>query len=116
MSDTETDVRPGTYLTVVRPHQLRRGDVYTETFSNEGLGSNSRDVVIEKVTYGTVFYRGALVPVLFVYGYDDRMKRKVIYTWTSWRFVEIARTGEPPQFRRNRNVVLGTPSPEPFVY
>ena len=80
------------------------------------MGGEERQVIERAAVQGRVFYRGALVPVLFVYGYDDRMKRKVIYTWTSWRFVEIARTGEPPQFRRNRNVVLGTPSPEPFVY
>lgn len=112
MSD-DTEVRPGTYLTVVRPHQLRRGDIYTERLGKDDF----RDVRIEKVTYGEIFYRGALVPVLFVYGYDDRMKRKVIHTMTAWKFLEVTRVGEPPQFRRaSRYQVLGTPSPEPFVY
>lgn len=109
----ETDVRPGTYLTVVRPHQLRRGDIYSERLGKDEY----RDVVIEKVTYGEIFYRGMLAPVLFVYGYDEKAKRKVIYTMTSWKFLEVARIGEPPQFRRaGRYAVLGTPSPEPFVY
>lgn len=115
MSETEQDVRPGTYLTVVRPHQLRRGDVLTERIHHDPQ-KPSRDVVIEKVTYGEVFYRGMLVPVLFVYGYDQKAQKKTINTMTAWKFLEVARTGEPPQFRRSRYAVLGTPSPEPFVY
>lgn len=112
MTEAETDVRPGTYLTVVRPHQLKRGDIYTERLGRDA----TRDVVIEKVTYGEIFYRGMLVPVLFVYGNDDRLKKRVIYTMTSWKFLEIVRAGEPPQFRQSRPRVLGVATPEPFVY
>jgi hypothetical protein len=89
-------VRPGTYQTIVRPHQLKRTDVYTESFGRDHF----RNVVIEKVTYGEIFYRGRMVPVLFVHGYDERLKHPVRYTRTGWEFLEVTRIGEAPQYRR----------------
>jgi len=91
----EENVRPGTYQTVVRPHQLKRTDVYTEVH-----GKSVRHVVIEKVTYGEIHYRGRLVPVLFVHGHDERLKHPVRYTRTGWEFLEVTRIGEAPQYRR----------------
>jgi hypothetical protein len=91
----EQDVRPGTYQTIVRPHQLKRTDVYTEVH-----GKSVRNVVIEKVTYGEITYRGRPVPVLFVHGYDEINKRPVRYTRTGWEFLEVARIGEAPEYRR----------------
>lgn len=88
-------IRPGTYQTVVRPHQLKRTDVFVEP-----VGTVNRHVVIEKVTYGEIHYRGSLAPVLFVHGYDERLKHRVIYTRTAWEFMEVTRIGEAPQYRR----------------
>lgn len=109
---TEPEVRPGTYQTIVRPHQLRRGDIFTET-----LGKSVRNVVIEKVTYGEILYRGMYVPVLFVYGHDGMNSQPVRYTRTGWDFLKVTRTGDAPAHRRPlRYSVLGQPAPEPFVY
>ena|SRR5213080_2440864 len=91
----EQDVRPGTYQTIVRPHQLKRTDVFAEI-----LGKSVRYVVIEQVTAGEITYRGRSVPVLFVYGYDEVNKRPVRYTRTGWEFLEVTRIGEAPQYRR----------------
>jgi len=85
----------GTYTTVVRPHQLRRADVYTEV-----LGKSVRRVVIEKVTYGEIVYRGRPVPVLLVHGHDEMNQRPVLCARTGWEFLEVTRTGEAPQYRR----------------
>lgn len=90
----ERDTRPGTYQTVVRPHQLKRTDVFTEV-----LGNHARNVVIEKVTNGEIPYRGRVVPVLFVHGHDESNQRPVIYTRTGWEFLEVTRVGEAPQHR-----------------
>jgi hypothetical protein len=107
MSDTldraDDVVRPGTYQTVVRPHQLKRTDIFTEVLSEAaapGRKVHTRSVVIEKVTCGEITYRGRLVPVLFVHGYDERLKHPVIFTRTGWEFLEVARVGEAPQYRR----------------
>lgn len=94
----EQEARPGTYQTIVRPHQLRRTDVITETVIM--MGPVTRNVVIEKVTAGEITYRGRAVPVLFVHGYDERLKHPVQYTRTGWEFIGVTRTGEAPQYRR----------------
>jgi hypothetical protein len=91
----EQEARPGTYQTVVRPHQLKRTDIYTEV-----LGKSRRNVVIEKVTCGEITYRGRPVPVLFVHGFDEQLKHPVRYTRTGWEFLEVIRIGEAPQYRR----------------
>lgn len=96
-------IRPGTYQTVVRPHQLKRTDLITEVLApaaTPGAKNYVRYVVVEKVTYGEINYRGQLVPVLFVHGYDERLKHEVRYTRTSWEFIEVTRIGEAPQYRR----------------
>lgn len=94
-SPLDDTVRPGTYQTIVRPHQLKRTDVYREALGRDSF----RNIVIEKVTYGEIFYRGRLVPVLFVHGYDERLKNKVVQTRTGWEFLEVTRIGEAPQYR-----------------
>ena len=86
-----------TYQTVVRPHQFRRGDVFSEKYA--------RTVVIDKVVHGEVKYRGAYAPVLFVFGVETSTGRPVMYTRTAWEFFEVTRIGVAPQFR-NVNRVL----------
>lgn len=91
-ASVETTLAEGTYTTVVRPHQLRRGDLFTEAISMRDR--YTRVVMIDSVTYGEIRYRGAPAPVLFVTGRDTRNRDKVIYTRTSWDFLEVTRTGK----------------------
>lgn len=102
---------PGKFTTVLRPHQLRRGDVYTDHVPTGG----TRDVSVDTVEYGEVYYRGRMTPVLFVTGYDHRLNKVVKYTRTSWEFLTVTRVGaEPP--RPQHYIVNGRPAAEPFVY
>jgi hypothetical protein len=92
----DTDTRlPRTFVTTVRPHQLKRADVFTELFSG-----HSRRVMIEKVTHGEIEYRGRVTSVLFVYGVDLRNKDNVVYTRTGWEFLEVERAGDAPTYLR----------------
>jgi hypothetical protein len=90
----------GTYVTYVRPHQLKRTDVFTEMVTTDRGDSAPRRVVIESVTHGEILYRGAYAPVLFVNGVDQRTGRKIHYTKTGWDFMEIERVGDAPLFAR----------------
>lgn len=92
--EIDTAAPAGTYVTYVRPHQLKRTDTYIES-----IGKSVRRVVIESVTNGEVVYRGRMVPVLFVTGRDQYTQRPVIYTKTSWEFMEVQRIGDAPQYR-----------------
>jgi hypothetical protein len=74
----------GTYTTVVRPHQIKRGDLY-----NEGI----RTVQFTHAEYGEIKYRGAWASVLFVTGRDTRTGHKVKYTRTSWDYLQVTRSG-----------------------
>jgi len=75
--------------TVVRPHQLRRGDLITEQVIDDDRPE--RTVVINSVAHGEVSYRGGRAPVLFVTGRDTRNGNQVVYTRTSWDFMEVTR-------------------------
>lgn len=86
---------PNTYVTTVRPHQLKQADVFTEIFSGD-----SRRVMIEKVAHGEIRYRGRVTNVLFVYGVDLRNKNKVMYTLAGWEFMEVERAGDAPTYLR----------------
>jgi hypothetical protein len=92
--EIDTAVPAGTYVTYVRPHQLKRTDLYTE-----GVGKSIRRVVIESVASGEITYRGRPVHVLFVIGRDLFSQKPVIYTKTSWEFMEVQRIGDAPQYR-----------------
>lgn len=92
--EIDTVAPAGTYITYVRPHQLKRTDTFVEA-----VGKNIRRVVIESVTNGEIPYRGHRSPVLFVTGVDQINGRKVVYTKTSWEFMEVQRIGDAPQFR-----------------
>lgn len=96
-----------TYQTVVRPHQLRRGDVFTET---PYLHKHSRSVIINRVVHGEITYGSALAPVLFVDGVEIGSGIEVHYTKTSWEFLEVTRIGAAPTFRR------ATKALDQFVY
>lgn len=88
----EATLTEGTYSTVVRPHQLKRGDLFTESISMRDR--YTRVVMIDSVVNGEIKYRGVHVPVMFVTGRDTRNRDKVIYTRTSWDFMEVTRTGK----------------------
>ncbi len=89
--DVVAPLAEGTYTTVVRPHQLQQGDLFTEgvTMKDRPI----RTVRIDAVVYGEVDYRSRRVPVLFVTGHDTRSHGKVAYTRTSWDFMEVTRIG-----------------------
>jgi hypothetical protein len=97
MSDSKTEALDtltptGTYLTYVRPHQLKRTDTYNDDH-------NTRSVVVESVAAGEILYRGRLAPVLFVTGYDRLTQRKVLLTKTAWEFMEVQRIGDAPPYQ-----------------
>jgi hypothetical protein len=81
----------GTYTTVARPHQLKRGDQYTEEMQH--MDKPDRSVTVQFVTHGQLTYRGLDVPVFFVTAVDNWTKGKVIYSRTSWDFMSVTRTG-----------------------
>lgn len=87
-----------TYQTVVRPHQLRRGDIVADPYAG-------RDVMVNTVTHGELKYRGAYAPVLFVSAVDTVSGREVQYTRTEWEFLEVTRIGVAPQFRNVTKVL-----------
>lgn len=110
--DRYAPVSDGTYTTVVRPHQLKRGDVFTEPVSEPLRKDQFRDVVIESVAYGELNYRGFPAPVLFVTGIDTRSQKPVKYTRTAWDFMAVTRKGDAPVYGPRVTTGLATP----FVY
>jgi hypothetical protein len=93
LSALDDSTTVGTYVTYVRPHQLRRTDVINDD-------QNGRQVVVETVCAGEVLYRGRLAGVLFVTGHDRFNGRKVLLTKTAWEFLEVQRIGDAPTFVR----------------
>lgn len=91
MSSNHVEDAQGTYNAVVRPHQIKRGDMYYEDLAFDD--EYTRAVVLESAVNGTLNYRGHSVPVIFVTGQDVRKHTKVHYAWTEWKFLSVTRTG-----------------------
>lgn len=88
--NTTMAAQGSTYDTVVRPHQVKRGDLYYEAIVGD---PHSREVRLLSATNGEVDYRGRRVPVLFITGLDTRNGVKVHYTRAPWDFLTVTRVG-----------------------